>query len=54
MFDGGGFAFAFGLGVAGYLTEHYDIDASQCDVYGVSIGNVAALGLPPQRNPDPN
>jgi len=45
QFDGGGFALCFGLGVAGYLQDKFDMEASGCDVYGISIGNVPALAL---------
>jgi len=44
-FDGGGFALCFGLGVSGFLQERYDVVASECDVFGTSIGNISALSL---------
>merc|ERR1712100_322181 len=51
QFDGGGFALCFGLGVSGYLQENYDMEKCDVDVYGVSIGNVAALSLLLRQRP---
>ena len=41
----------FGLGVAGYIQERYDVDASECDVLGTSIGNISALCLLLKQKP---
>jgi len=52
QFDGGGFALCFGLGVSGYLQDTYDMEHCDVDVYGISIGNIAALSLLLRQTPE--
>lgn len=49
FFDGGGYAFPFGLGVAQHLLQAYDVSA--CPVVSISAGNLAALCVVLEQDP---
>ena len=50
FFDGGGWGFAFSLGVVQHIQRHYDAH-DQCRVFAISAGNFAALCLLLQWDP---
>ena len=50
FFDGAGWAFAFNMGVAKYLLEHFDLQNSP--LYAISAGNFAALCILFEKDPE--
>mmetsp|Transcript_53965 Transcript_53965/g.112719 ORF Transcript_53965/g.112719 Transcript_53965/m.112719 type:complete len:200 (-) Transcript_53965:876-1475(-) len=52
LFDGCAWAFGFELGVCQHLLKNYDIQGANCEVYAISAGNLPALCLLLEKDPE--